>query len=194
LDLFEAINSRRSIRRYTTDPVDDQKINIILEAGRWAPSWANTQCARFVVVRDAKIKAALADTVNKMKTPDSKEVPTPAANAINTVPVVIVICAEIGKSGTKPGSTGASEYITDKGDWFMFDTALAVQNMALAAHGLGLGTVIIGAYDPIKAEKVINVPKGCRITVMLPVGVPAQPGKAPPRKELSVLVIKDKFN
>jgi nitroreductase len=194
LDLYEAINTRRSIRRYTADPVDEQKINTILEAGRWAPSWANTQCSRFVVVRDAKIKAALADTVNKMKTPDGKEVPTPAANALNTVPVVIVVCAEIGKSGTKPGSSGASEYITDKGDWFMFDTALAVQNMVLAAHGLGLGTVIMGAFDPIKAEKVINVPKGHRLVAMFPVGVPAQPGKAPPRKELSELVIKDKFN
>ena len=72
VDLFEAINSRRSIRRYTADPVDDQKINTILEAGRWAPSWANTQCTRFVVVRDPGIKAALAETINKMKTPDGE--------------------------------------------------------------------------------------------------------------------------
>jgi nitroreductase len=193
LDIFEAINTRRSIRRYTADPVDDKKINTILEAGRWAPSWANTQCSRFVVVRDAKIKAALADTVNKMKTPDGQELPTPAANAINTVPVVIVVCGETGKSGTKPGSGGGGEYITDKGDWFMFDTALAVENMVLAAHGLGLGTVIIGAFDPKKAEKVINVPKGYRLVAMFPVGVPAQPGKAPPRKELNELVIRDKF-
>jgi nitroreductase len=193
LDIFEAINTRRSIRRYTSDPVDDKKINAILEAGRWAPSWANTQCSRFVVVRDAKIKAALADTVNKMKTPDGQEVPTPAANAINTVPVVIVVCAETGKSGTKPGSGGVGEFITDKGDWFMFDTALAVENMVLAAHGLGLGTVILGAFDPQKAEKVINVPRGYRLVAMFPVGVPAQPGKAPPRKELNELVIKDRF-
>ena len=75
----------------------------------------------------------------------------------------------------------------------MFDTALAVENMVLAAHALGLGTVIIGAFDPLKAEKVLNVPKGYRLTVLFPVGVPAQPGKAPPRKELSELVIKDKF-
>ena len=107
--------------------------------------------------------------------------------------MVIAVCAEIGKSGTKPGSTGASEYITDKGDWFMFDTALATENMVLAAHALGLGTVIIGAFDPLKAEKVINVPGGYRLTVLFPVGVPAQPGKAPPRKELSELVTKDKF-
>jgi nitroreductase len=194
LDLFEAINSRRSIRKYTSDPVDEQKINAILEAGRWAPSWANTQCSRFVVVRDVKIKAALADTINKMKTADGKEVPTPAANALNTVPVVIVVCAEIGKSGTKPGSTGSSEYITDKGDWFMFDAALAVENMVLAARALGLGTVILGAFDPVKASAVINIPKGYRLVAMFPVGVPAQEGKTPPRKELGELVIKDKFS
>ena len=193
MELFETINTRRSIRKYKADPVDDAKLNAILEAGRWAPSWANTQCSRFVVVRDAKVRAALADTVGKMKTPDGKEVPTPAANAINTVPVVIVVCAEIGKSGTKPGSGGGGEYTTDKGDWFMFDTALAVENMALAAHAQGLGTVIVGAYNPEAAEKVLNMPKGYRITVMLPIGVPAQEGKSPPRIELSQLVIKDKW-
>ncbi len=193
MDVFEAIKNRRSIRRYKPDPVDDAKINAILEAGRWAPSWANTQCSRFIVVRDTQVKAALAETVNKMKTPDGKEVPTPAAAAMNTVPVVIVVCAETGKSGTKPGSGGGGEYITDKGDWFMFDTALAAENMALAAHAQGLGTVIIGAFNPQAAEKVLAMPKGYRIAVMLPVGVPSQEGKAPPRKELSELVIKDKF-
>lgn len=193
VELFEAINTRRSIRKYKADPVDDKKINAILEAGRWAPSWANTQCTRFVVVRDAKVRAALAETVMKMKLPDGKEVPTPTANAINIVPVVIVVCAEMGKSGTKPGSGGGGEYITDKGDWFMFDTALAVENMALAAHAQGLGTVITGAFDPQAAEKVLNMPKGYRIAVILPIGVPAQEGKAPPRKELSELVTKDKW-
>jgi nitroreductase len=194
MELFEAIHSRRSIRRYKPDTVDDAKINAILEAGRWAPSWANTQCTRFIVVRDTKVKSALADTVNKMKTPDGKEAMTPAAVAITTVPVVIAVCAETGKSGTKPGSGGGGEFITDKGDWFMFDTALAVENMALATHAQGLGTVIIGAFNPQAAEKVLNMPKGYRITVILPIGLPTQEGKAPPRKELSELVIKDKFN
>ncbi len=193
MDVFEAIKNRRSIRKYTAAPVDDSKINAILEAGRWAPSWANTQCARFVVVRDAKVRAALADTVNKMKTPDGKEVPTAAAVAINTVPVVIVVCAEIGKSGTKPGSGGGGEYITDKGDWYMFDTALATQNMVLAAYAQGLGTVIMGAFDSVKAAKVINVPNGQKLVAMFPVGVPAGEGKAPPRKELAELVTKDKY-
>ncbi len=194
MELFEAIKNRRSIRRYKTDPVDDKKIEAILEAGRWAPSWANMQCWRFIVVRDAKVKAQLADTMMKVKLPD-REIPNPALNAMGIAPVVIVVCAEMGKSGAKHGTGGDSiEYATDKGDWFMFDAALAVQNMLLAAHALGLGTVIIGAFDAAQAEKILNMPKGYRIVTFFPVGVPEQPGKAPPRKELSEIVIKDKFS
>jgi len=193
MELFEAIKNRRSIRRYKSDPVDDKKIEAILEAGRWAPSWANTQCWRFIVVRDPKIKAKLTDTLMKIKLPD-REVPNPGAMAMNTVPAVIVVCAEIGKAGGKSGPGGGGcEYVTDKGDWFMFDTALAVQNMALAAHSLGLGTVIMGAFDAVQAEKALGVPKGYRVVVMFPVGVPDQEGKAPPRKELSEIVVKDKW-
>src|SRR4030043_479585 len=173
MELFEAIKTRRSIRRYKTDPVDDKKIEAILEAGRWAPSWANTQCWRFVVVRDAKVRAKLVDTLMKIKLPD-REIPNPAAAAMNTVPVIIVVCAKIGIAGAGHGSPGRkAQYVTDKGDWFMFDTALAVQNMVLAAHAQGLGTVIIGAFDAAQAEKVLNVSKGYRVVTLFPVGVPA---------------------
>ena len=193
MELFEAIKNRRSIRKYKADPVSDEKINAILEAGRWAPSWANTQCWRFVVVRDPKVRAKIADTLKKRKLPDG-EVPTPAAIAINTVPVIIAVCAEIGKSGTKPGPGGVGgAYVTDKDDWFMFDTALAVQNMVLAAHAQGLGTVIIGLFDAAQAEKTLNVPEGYRVVALFPVGVPDQEGNAPPRKELSEIVIKDQW-
>ena len=193
MDLFEAINNRRSIRKYTSDPVDDKKINTILEAGRWAPSWANSQCSRFVVVRDAKVRAALGEAMVKMKGPDGKEFAPPSVAAINTVPVVICVCGAIGASGVYPGAAGSPTYVTDKGDWFMYDTALATQNMVLAAHALGLGTVILGLFDAAKAEKAIAIPQGYRLVVMVPVGVPAQVGKAPPRKELSEIAFKDKF-
>jgi nitroreductase len=191
VELFEAIKNRRSIRRYTSDPVDDKKIEAILEAGRWAPSWANTQCWRFIVVRDPEIKARVADTLMKIQLPD-RVVDNPAAVATNTVPVLIVVCAEIGRSGGKQGPGGGG-FVTDKGDWFMFDTALAVQNMVLAAHAQGLGTVIIGAFDAVEAEKVLGVPGGYRVVAIFPVGVPAQEGRAPPRKELSEIVFKDKW-
>jgi nitroreductase len=194
MDLFEAIKNRRSIRHYKSDPVDDKKIEAVLEAGRWAPSWGNTQCWRFVVVRDARVKAKLADALKKIKLPD-KEIPNPATAAMNTAPVIIVVCARTGRSGvagqTAPG--GKPEYVTDKGDWFMFDVALSVQNMVLAAHAQGLGTVILGAFDAPIVEKALNVPEEYRAVTMFPLGVPEREGKAPPRKELSEIAFKDKF-
>jgi nitroreductase len=192
MELFEAIKNRRSVRRLKGDPIDDTQIEAILEAGRWATSWANTQCWRFVVVRDKNIKTQLADTLMKVKLPD-KEINNPALNAVNIAPVIIVVCMQTGIAGVKHGTTQL-EYATDKGDWFMFDAALAIENMLLAVHGLGLGAVIIGAFDAPKAEKILNVPEGYRAVALFPVGVHEQPGKAPPRKELTEIVIKDRFS
>jgi nitroreductase len=190
MELFEAIKNRRSVRRFTSDTVDDEKIEAILEAGHWAPSWGNTQCWRFVVVRDPAVRVGLTGTLMPIKLPD-KEIPNPATAGFTQAPVIIVVCAATGRAGF--GHGGDREPVTDKGDWFMFDTALAVQNMVLAAHALGLGAVIIGAFDATKVEKVLAIPAGYRAVAMFPVGVPVQPGKAPPRKELSELVFRDKW-
>jgi nitroreductase len=192
MELFETIKTRRSIRRYKSDPVDDKKIEAILEAGRWAPSWANTQCWRFIVVRAPEVRAMVAGTFKKSEI-RGEIVDNPMVKVFNTVPVLIVVCAEEGKSGKKPGAGGAGDYFTDKGDWFMFDAALAVENMVLAAHALGLGTVIIGTFDARQAEKVLGVPQGYRIVTIFPVGVPDQEAKVPPRKELAEIVFRDRW-
>ena len=193
MELFDAINNRRSIRRYTADPVDDATVNKVLEAGRWAPSWANTQCWRFVVVRDPDIKARIGQSLYKTER-DGQLVDNPATKTIADIPILVVVCATIGVAGGKPGATPDGNYITDKGDWFMFDTALAVQNMVLAAHGLGLGTVIIGAFDAKMVEEILGIPEGYRVVVLFPLGVPAKEGKAPPRKELTELVVNDRWD
>lgn len=192
MEIFDAIKNRRSVRRLKADSIDDKQLETILEAGRWAPSWANSQCWRFVVVKDKNIKSQLAATLSTVKLPD-KEINNPALNAVNIAPVIIVVCAQTGIAGTKHG-TSELEYATDKGDWFMFDAALAVENMLLAVHALGLGAVIIGAFDAPKTEKILNVPQGYRAVAMFPVGIPEQPGKAPPRKELTEIVVKDRFS
>ena len=189
MEVLEAIKTRRSIRRYKSTPVDDKAVQTVLEAGRWAPSWANTQCWRFIVVRDSKIKAKVADTLFKFKRPDGVIVENAGIKAINTVPVLIVVCAEMGKSGCRRDGEAA----TDKGDWFMFDTALAVQNMVLAAHALGLGTVIIGAFDAPKAAKILGVPAGYSVVTLFPLGYPDEEPLVRPRKELSEIVFYDKY-
>jgi nitroreductase len=179
MNVFEAIRGRRSIRKYKLDSVSDKALEAVLDAARWAPSWANTQCIRWVVVRDAATKAKLAETLSSTN---------PAANAIRTVPVVLVACAETGKSGCKGGQTR-----TDKGDWFMFDTALAAQNLTLAAHELGLGTVQVGLFDARKAEELLQVPEGVRVVELIPLGYPAEQPKGPGRKELSEIVFYEKY-
>jgi len=179
MELFEAIKTRRSIRYYKSEPVDEEKFNTILEAARWAPSWANTQCWRFIVVRDEMTKSKLADTLVSSN---------PVRAAIKQAPVVIVACAELGKSGFKEGKP-----ITDKGDWYMFDVALAMQNLTLAAHSLNLGTLHVGAFDAQETARVLNVPQGVAVVEIMPLGYPERETKAPPRKELSELVFYESY-
>jgi len=179
MEVLEAIKTRRSIRKYKTAPVDDKTIETVLEAARWAPSWASTQCWRFIVVRDGDIKNKLADTLDATN---------PAIAAIRNAPLVIVACAELGKSGYHEGVPA-----TDKGDWFMFDVALAMQNLVLAAHSLGLATVHVGRFDAKEAANILEVPQGYCVVEMTPLGYPDQVRDPRPRKELSEIVFYDKY-
>jgi nitroreductase len=209
MDVLKAIETRRSIRKYRPDPVDNETVERVLEAARWAPSWANTQCWRFIVVRDVDIKNKLADTLigvtgkagqSLQVKPDGEAMaplkgvsqrPNKAAEAIRNAPVAIVACAELGKSGYHTRDPG--EAVTDKGDWFMFDVALAMQNLTLAAHSLGLGTVHVGAFDAKKVAELVSVPKGFAVVEMTPLGYPDEQPEARKRKELAEIVSYEKF-
>jgi nitroreductase len=189
MDVFEAIRNRRSIRRYKTDPIDEKIVLTVLEAAHWAPSWGNNQCWRFIEVRDPGIKSRIADTLAK-ETIDNELVENAATNAIKQAPVLIVIGAEMGRAGCHYDGTP----VTDKGDyWYMFDIALAMQNLALAAHALGLGTVIIGGFDALKVAKILGVPAGFCVVTMTPLGVPDHKGQVSPRKQLSEVLYREKF-
>ena len=180
MDVLEAIKSRRSIRQYRDMPVSDEILNKVLEAARWAPSWANTQCTRYVVVKDAATKAKLSETLNRGN---------PATEAIKNAPIVIVACAVLKKSGYYKG-----EASTDKGDWYMFDVGIAMQNLALAAYSLGLGTVHVGyIVDTRRVAEILEIPDGIAVVEMMPLGYPAAEAKAPPRKELAEIVFYEKY-
>jgi nitroreductase len=178
MEVLEVIKTRRSIRKYQTTQVNDEVVEQVMEAAQWAPSWKNSQCWRFIVVRDYKMKAELASTL----------ISNPSTEAVLSAPVVIVACAELGKSGyheEKPA--------TDKGDWYMFDVALAMQNLVLMAHSLGLGTVHLGLFDAISAANILSVPSGYCVVEMTPLGYPDQEPQVRPRKELSEIVFYDSF-
>jgi nitroreductase len=185
MDAIEAIKNRRSIRKYKTDAVDDKTMEVLLDAARLAPSWANTQCWKFIVVRNDAAKATLADTI---ASPPTLTV-NPAANSVRTAPVVIVACAQVKVSGCFDSATA-----TDKEDyWFMFDVGLAMENLTLAATALGLGSVHVGLFDTHKVEKILGIPAGFRVVEMLPLGYPEFQPKPRPRKELAEIVFHEKF-
>jgi nitroreductase len=179
MDILEIIRTRRSIRKYKPDPIPDSDLNIVLEAARWAPSWANTQCCRIIVVSNSDIKARIAETATEKN---------PGRTAILEAPIVLVVCAELKKSGYYKGVE-----TTDKGDWYMFDVALATENLVLAAHSLGLGSLHMGLFDAAQVASLVNVPEGVTVVEMIPLGYPAAESNAPARKELTELVFYDEY-
>lgn len=179
MDVLQAIKERRSIRKYTSEPIPKETLMQLLEAVRFAPSWANTQCWELILVDDLQTKEALAKTM---------PAGNPAVPAFSQAPLIIVGCAQLGKAGFFKGQPA-----TDKGDWYMFDMGIALQNLCLAAHGLGLGTVHVGAFDALKAKEILKVPEGMAVVEMVPVGFPDQEPKLPVRKEMRDFVFFNEY-
>ena len=182
MELLQAIRERRSIRAYKSMPVDGNTLKMVLEAARLAPSWANSQTWRFIVVKDTQIKEQLIGTA--LRTGNR------GFESIRQAPILIAVCAELNKAGYREGQPS-----TDKGGyWFMFDAALAMQNLVLAAQSLGLGTCYLGGFDAKKAEKILGVPEGYAMVAMTPLGYPDEKPEMRPRKELTEIVFYDKFD
>ncbi len=179
MELLEAIKTRRTVRNLKSDPISDEQLKTILEAIRWTPSWTNAQPWEVIVVKDQAMKERLNETL-----PPGN----PAKKAMVNAPVVLVLCGIKGKSGFYRG-----EASTDKGDWFMFDVGAATYSATLAAHNLGLGSVIVGLFDAPKAEEILGIPEDKAVVVMLPIGVPEKIPKAPRRKELDEFVYETKY-
>jgi len=179
MELIDVIRGRRSIRKYKTDMPSDEIISYVLEAAQLAPSWANTQCWEFILVRDEAIRLKLSETLPEKN---------PARIAVQQAPIVIAACGKKEKSGFFKGSP-----VTDKGDWMLFDVALALQNLTLAAYEKGLGTVHTGFFDSLKAEDILNVPSDVAVIELLPIGYPEKDGNATPRKQIEDFVFYDSY-
>jgi nitroreductase len=184
MDVIEAIKNRRSIRKFKPDTIDDVTLETILEAAGRAPSCANSQCWRFIVVRDSNIQEQLSRTL----IPEPALGKNPATNAIRTAPLVIVACAEKGVAGCFQGVP-----TTEMGDWYMFDLALAMENLVLAATSFGLGTVHVGLFDSPQVASILEVPQKFRVVEMAPIGYPLFQPNPRPRKELREIVFYGKF-
>ncbi len=173
MELFEAIQTRRSVRKYTGRPVEDEKLRAVLEAVRMAPSWANFQCWRLVVVKDKTMK----EKISALSYVESYFAPkgyksNPSMKALAEAPVVLVLCADPDRSGTIRGQT-----------YYLVDSGLAAQNLMLAARGLGLGTVYVGVYDEEKIKSTLNIPEEIRVVGLFPLGYPVEEKKEGPARK-----------
>jgi len=171
---MEIIRGRRSVRSYRGEKLSDEIVQRLCEAVRWAPSWANTQCWEIVVIDHDTIKALIADTLSKGN---------PARQSVADAPMTFVFVAIKGASGFKK-----SEACTQKGDWYMFDIGLAVENFCLAAHSMGLGTVVVGYFDATRVGEILGVPGDREVVALAPVGMPSNIPGPPKRKEVREFV------
>ncbi|MBU2548566.1 MAG: nitroreductase family protein [Proteobacteria bacterium] len=177
--VLEVVKERRSIRKYEDREIPADLFNQVLEAVRWSQSWANCQCWEIVVVKDKARKEELSGTLGKGN---------PASRAVSDAPVVLALCAKLETSGFYKGKA-----ITSLGEWFMFDLGLAAQSLCLVAHDLGLGTVVVGAYNVDQAAEIIKVPSGYKLACLIPMGFPAKGAPVPPRKEIDEFVRQETF-
>ncbi len=184
METLEAIKTRRSVRKFSGRAVEPEKLQAVLEAVRLAPSWANMQCWRFVVVEDPQVKAQISELsyVEAFFGPRGYK-SNPAQSALAEAPLVIVACADPVQSGELRGE-----------QYYMADLGIAAENLMLAAHALGLGSVFVGVFDEEQLGDLLDIPKEIRIVGLFPIGYPLEEGKGgPPRKPLDEIVFYGKW-
>lgn len=171
-DVLESINERKSVRKYEDRPVEEEKIEKLLEAAVLAPSAGNRQPWEFVVIEDKEVMNELIE---------ESMIKFNASWMSKGVPLMIAVCGKPEVSAEKYGARGRNLYVIQ-------DTAAAVENILLTAAGLGLGTCWIGAFDEEKVNKILDVDSECRTYALITVGYPAKETDHPPRKSLEEVV------
>lgn len=166
MKFIELAEKRCSIRSYKPDPVSDEQLNEVLEAGRLAPTACNLQPFQFVVVLKKENLAALAAGY-----------PAPW---FAEAPVVIAICTQASKAWKR--SRHDDRCLID------VDGAIAADHMTLAAADLGLGTCWVGAFDPKIVRKALGVPRNAEPLILLTLGHPNENGRPKTRQPLDKLV------
>lgn len=145
MDVYQAIEKRCSVRSYLRKPVEEDKLNRVLEAGRLSPSARNDQERKFIVVRDASKRAQLADAAGQAFIGDAPVI----IAVVSTNPGRILHC------GVPAGPV---------------DCAIAIDHMTLAATAEGLGTCWIGHFEQDACRKILGVPPVAQIIELLTLG------------------------
>lgn len=169
MDVFEAINERKSIRNYKSTEIEADKLEKILESARLAPSAANRQEWKFLVVKDQDTRNRLVEAANGQK-------------FVGQAPITIVACST------------ESERIMPCGQHaYTVDLSIAVSFMILEAAELGLGTCWLGAFDEGKVKEILSIPEDIRVPAMFTLGYADEKPAPRPRKDIDDLVCYEKY-
>lgn len=174
--VLQNIINRRSIIRFDSYQIKKEELDTILEAGRWAPSFANIQPWKFVVVQDDSTKKQLGDIAGKITVSDKGVVEASA---------IIAVCVN---------PTEDSHHSIEAG-------AVAAHNICLAAQSIGLASYWLGVFQLKETRKsaekevkdILAVPKEYRVIALLPIGKPKNETIEKTRKETSEIVYYDRF-
>ena len=177
MNTTDCIKTRRSIRNYKEDQIPQDLLKEVVDLARFAPSWKNTQIARYYVVQSAELKQKIAESCVMGFTYNT--------GTLIKAPALVVLAYVEKRSGfERDGSC-----TTPKGsDWEMFDAGIAAQTFCLAANEKGLGTCIMGIFDDVAVAEAISLPEGQKVGALIAVGYPAEAPAAPARKEAEQLV------
>ncbi len=164
MEFYDVIRSRRSIRAYRSVPVEQEKLERVLEAARLAPSAANRQPLLFYVIRDEETRAALLEAYSQQWFVDA--------------PVILCACHRPGEAWRR----------TDLKSYADVDLAIAMDHLILAATAEGLGTCWIGAFKPEPVRRILGIPEELEPVAMTPLGYPDEEPAARSRKDLNEIV------
>jgi len=166
MDISECMASRRSIRAFSSEPVEEEKLDRILEAARLAPTACDNQPFRVVVVRTKGREAELKRIYGKLW--------------FAAAPLVVLVCSVPGEAWSRKDGKNYAD----------IDATIAMDHMILATSALGLGSCWVGAFDPDAAREILALEPGWEPIAFTPIGYPAESPDPRPRKALSDLVVR----
>jgi nitroreductase len=173
MELLDLLRRRRSVRVYQTRAVEKEKLSAILEAVRAAPSAGNLQAFEVVVVETAERKTALAGAALDQQ-------------HVAGAPVLLVFCANPGRSASKYGGRGSDLYARQ-------DATIACAHAQLAAASLGLGCCWVGAFYPEVIRQILKAPTGLEPIALLSIGYPDEEPLPVERRPIDDLVRWETF-
>lgn len=152
-NVYELIKHKHAVRQFSDEPLPEEVLRQIVDAGRRSPSWQNAQPWRFIVVQDAERRQKIAGL-----NPNARHLPGAAAG-------VVIVVPEDNESGSVD-----------------FDLGRAVQNMMLSAQGMGVSSVVGYVNSPDETGEYLGVPEGNRVAWVVSFGYPAESQDRPPRE------------